>query len=148
MPSIIPSYVYTLFASIIVGTLVISSCGLIVVNVKAEAEIQQLKNIANYVATKSLNLISYSNTDNVKMNLQLDIPSLIGGQRYWILIHNDSSGSWVEAGFGATPTSSIQRAHIPFEGSSSGSYVSGSGPVFMQYQSNSTGLYLILNGDD
>ena len=67
MPSIIPSYVYTLFASIIVGTLVISSCGLVVVNVKAEAEIQQLTNIANYVATKSINLASYTPADNLKL---------------------------------------------------------------------------------
>ncbi len=126
----------------------ISSCGLVVVNVKAEAEIQQLTNIANYVSAKSINLASYTPTDNLTSRSQLDIPSLIGGQRYWILIGNDSSGAWVEAGFGATPTSSQQRAYIPSEAVTSGSYVSGSGPVFVEFQSNSTGLYLTLNGDN
>ena len=54
----------------------------------------------------------------------------------------------MEAGFGVTPTSSQQRAYIPSEAVASGSYVSGSGPVFVEFQSNSTGLYLTLNGDN
>jgi hypothetical protein len=45
MPLIIPSYVYTLFASLIVGTIVVSACSLSTLNVKTEAENQQLTNI-------------------------------------------------------------------------------------------------------
>jgi hypothetical protein len=147
MPSIIPSYVYTLFASIIVGTLVISSCGLVIINVKAEAEMQKLINIADYVAAKSIKLASYIPADNLTLRTQLDIPSLIGGQRYWIQIKNSTLGVYVEAGFGVTPRLSPQRAYIASEAAASGSYVSGSGPVFIEFQSNSTGSYLTLNGD-
>ncbi len=146
MPSIIPSYIYTLFAAIIVGTLVITMCGLAVANIKAEAEKQQLSNIASYVATKSLKLLSCAPSENLTASLQLDIPQLIGNQRYWIQIQNDTSSAWVEAGFGIMPTSSDQKALIPSEVAASGSYVSGSGAVFLEYYSNSTGLYLTLDG--
>ena len=146
MPSIIPSYVYTLFAAIIVGTLIITTCALATLNVKAEAENQQLSNIADYVATKSMELASAMPTDSLTTKVSLDIPPLIGNQRYWIQIQNDSSGAWAEAGFGATPTPSEQKAYIPSEVAASGSYISGSGPVFLEYQSNSTGVYLTLDG--
>ena len=146
MPSIIPSYIYTLFASIIVGTLVIAMCGLTVAEVKAEAEKQQLSNIADYIAAKSINLASAIPTDSLTTKVSLDVPPLIGNQRYWIQIQNDSSGVWVEAGFGATPKSSLQKAYIPSEATAAGFYISGSGPAFLEYQSNSTGVYLKLNG--
>jgi hypothetical protein len=146
MPSIIPSYIYTLFASIIVGTLVIAMCGLTVADVKAEAEKQQLSNIADYVATKGIKLASATPTGSLTTKVSLDVPPLIGNQRYWIQIQNDSSGVWAEAGFGESATSSIQKAYIPSEAAASGSYISGSGPAFLEYQSNSTGVYLTLNG--
>ena len=113
MPSIVPSYVYTLFASIIVGTIVIAACGLSTANMKSEAEKQQLSNIAEYVATESLELISHATAENLTSTLHLNVPPLIGNQRYWIKITNDSTKTWVEAGFGTTAISSEQRAYIP-----------------------------------
>ena len=95
MPSMIPSYVYTLFASIIVGTIVISACGLSTVNVKHEAEKQQLSNISEYVATESLELVAHATAENLTSTFHLNVPSLIGSQRYWIRIANDSAKTWV-----------------------------------------------------
>ena len=146
MPSIIPSYVYTLFASIIVGTLVISACGLLTVNVKAEAEKQQLSNIAEYVATESLELISHATAENLTSTLHLNIPQLIGNQRYWIKIANDSAKTWVEAGFGTTAISSEPLAYIPSEVAASGTYTSGSGAASLECYSDSSGVKLTLSG--
>jgi len=146
VPSIIPSYVYTLFASIIVGTLVISACGLLTVNVKAEAEKQQLSNIAEYVATESLELISHATAENLTSTLHLNIPQLIGNQRYWIKIANDSAKTWVEAGFGTTAISSEPLAYIPSEVAASGTYTSGSGAASLECYSDSSGVKLTLSG--
>jgi len=146
MPSIIPSYVYTLFASIIVGTIVISACGLSTVNVKNEAEKQQLSNIAEYVATESLELISHATAENLTSTLYLNVPQLIGNQRYWIKVANDSSKTWVEAGFGTTAISSEQLAYIPSEVAASGTYTSGSGAAILECYSDSVGVHLNLSG--
>ena len=102
MVSIIPSYVYSLFAALIVGTIIVSSCSLSMVNIKNEAENQQLANVDEYVATQSLTLITQITQDNQNTTQFLDLPSQIGNQEYWISITNDSSSAWVESGFGAT----------------------------------------------
>ena len=146
MPSIIPSYIYTLFASIIVGTLVICACSLSTLNVRNEAEKQQLLNVAEHVSTKSLELISHAKTDNLTSTLRLNVPSLIGEKRYWIQIANDSFRGWVEAGFGTTAHSSEHRIYIPSEVTASGTYTSGSGVASLECYSDSSGVHLTLSG--
>jgi hypothetical protein len=146
VPSIIPSYIYTLFASLIVGTIVISACGLSTVNVKAEAEKQQLSNIAEYVATESLELVSHASAENLTSTLHLNVPPRIGNQRYWVKITNDSARTWVEAGFGTTALSSQQRTYIPSEAAASGTYISGSGVATLECYSDSAGVHLTLSG--
>lgn len=146
MPSIIPSYVYTLFASLIVGTIVISACGLSTLNVKTEAEKQQLSNIADYVATESLELVSQAAAENLTSTLHLNVPPLIGNQRYWIKVANDSAKTWVEAGFGTTALSSEQRTYIPSEVAASGTYTSGSGAAVLECQWEGAIISLTLSG--
>jgi hypothetical protein len=148
VPSIIPSYIYTLFASIIVGTIVISACGLSTANMKSEAEKQQLSNIAEYVATESLELIAHATAENLTSTLHLNVPQLIGNQRYWIKIANDSAKTWVEVGFGTTAISSEQLAYIPSEVAASGTYTSGSGTANLECYSNSSGVHLTLSGEN
>jgi hypothetical protein len=142
----IPSYVYTLFASIIVGTVVISAVGLSTVNVKHEAEKQQLSNISEYVATESLELVSHATAENLTSTLHLNVPSLIGSQRYWIRIANDSAKTWVEVGFGTTAISSEQRTYMPSAVYASGTYISGSGVATLECRSDSSGVHLTLSG--
>lgn len=146
MPSIIPSYIYTLFASIIVTTIVISACGLSTANLKQEAERQQLSNIAEYVATESLELVSRAAAENLTSTIHLNVPQLIGNQRYWIQIANDSAKTWVEAGFGTTVVSSEKLAYIPTEVAASGTYISGSGAAILECFSDSSGVQLTLSG--
>jgi hypothetical protein len=117
-----------------------------VASVKAQAENQQLSNIADYVAAKSMQLVADAPAENFSLKIALDIPQLIGNQRYWVQVLNDSSNAWVQTGFGASATASVHRTVIPSEVVASGVYVSGSGVAFLQYQCNSSGYYLTLIG--
>ncbi|MGD0204580.1 MAG: hypothetical protein ABSC20_11845 [Candidatus Bathyarchaeia archaeon] len=131
MVTIIPSYVYSIFAALIVGAIIVSSCSLSMVNVKNEAESQQLANIDEYVAAQSLTLITHVTEDGQNATQFLDLPSQIGNQEYSICIANDSSSAWVESGFGAAVQSQPQ-IYIPAEINASGAFVSGWGRAFLQ----------------
>ena len=146
MPSIVPSYVYTLFASVAVGAMLICFSGLSTVNVRHEAEKQQLRNIAEYVATKSSELISAKTVNNVTTNLTLNVPSLVGNQRYWVRLANDSSIAWVESGYGPVPQIIEPKVPIPFKVLAHGSYVSGSGTAVLECFANDTAICLELSG--
>ena len=132
MPTIIPGYVYSLFAALVVGTIVVSSCSLSTVNIRNEAKDQQLANVDKYVAAQGLTLLTHLVEDNQNVTQFLAIPSQIGNQRFWIRITNDSSSSWVESGFGTTAFQSDQRIYIPAEITASGIFVSGSGRAILQ----------------
>jgi len=139
MPSIIPGYVYSIFAALIVGAIIVYACSISTLNVKNQANNQQLKNIDEYVATQSLTLLSQTTENNQNATRFLDIPSSIGNQRFWISIANDSSGAWVESGFGTTVSSKNSQINIPANVDASGYFMSGSGRAILQcYFENQT----------
>jgi len=144
MVTIIPGYVYSIFAALIVGAIIVSSCSFSMVNVKNEAESQQLANIDEYVATQSLTLLTHATEGNQNTTQFLDLPSQIGNQEYSISIANDSSSAWVESGFG-TAVQSQPQIYIPAEINASGTFVSGLGRAFLQcyYQNQTVTLKLI-----
>jgi len=127
VPSIIPGYVYSIFAALLVGAIIVYACSISTLNVKNQANNQQLKNIDVYVATQSLTLISRTAENNQNTTQFLDIPSAIGNQIFWINITNDSSGSWVESGFGTTVSQNDLQMSIPAHVVASGTFISGSG---------------------
>src|SRR5208283_2239553 len=131
MVTIIPSYVYSIFAALIVGAIIVSSCSLSMVNVRNEAESQQLANVDEYVAAQSLTLVTHVIEDGQNATQLLDLPSQIGNQEYSISIANDSSSAWVESGFGAAVQSQPQ-IYIPAEINASGTFVSVWGRAFLQ----------------
>jgi hypothetical protein len=132
MPTIIPGYVYSLFAALIVGVIIVYSCSVSTLNIKNQATNQQLKNIDEYVATQCLSLLSHTNQDNQNTTQSLDIPSQVGNQIFWIQITNDSSGTWVKSGFGSTISSHGISTAIPAAVLASGSFISGSGRAIVQ----------------
>ena len=134
MPSIIPGWVYSIFAALIVGTIIVYACSISTLNVKNQANSQQLKNIDEYVAAQSLSLLSHTTENNQITTQFLDIPSSIGNQRFWIRIANDSSGAWVESGFGTTLSSNSLQMNIPANFDASGYFISGSGRAKLQCQ--------------
>jgi hypothetical protein len=145
MPSIIPSYVYTLFASAIVGILVVSACMVSVGNLKREAEEQQLSNLAGYVAVKVMQLANCMPQGNSTTSVSLELPSSIANQRYWIMITNGSSGAEVSIGLGKNVVASRQRVSLPLEVSASGLYISSSALAKLECRKDSSGLYLTIS---
>jgi hypothetical protein len=135
MPSIIPGYVYSLFAALIVGTILVCSCSQAMVNVKNDALEQQLKNIDQYVATQSLILLSQTTGANQNASVFLDVPAAIGNQRFWIILTNGPEGPLVVSGLGTNVTSSSLYVPVPGHAFAQGSFVSGSGRAVLQCSS-------------
>lgn len=146
MPSIIPAYVYTLFASMIVGAMLIYAFSASTIHIKNEADQQQLQRIARYVATNGLKLIAAATANNSNVSLRLDVPSLIGNQRFWVQLQNDSSSTWIMIGYGTIPQPTEQRVTIPIRAFASGTYISGSGIAVLECRANITATYLELSG--
>ena len=134
MPTIIPGYLYSILAALIVGSIIIYSCSVASMNIKNQAAVQELTNINEYVAAQSLNLLSHTTSDSQNKTQFLDIPSQIGNQPFWISITNDSLGAWVESGFGTTVSSHGNKIDIPADVAASGAFMSGSGRAILQYR--------------
>jgi len=127
MPSIIPGYLYSIFASLIVGALIVASCSAAMTHIKNEAATQQLTNIEKYVAAQSLMLIAHTTQDGQNSTQAIEIPSQISNERFWIRLTNDTSGGWVASGFGIDIKQNGSRVSIPAAVTASGIFVSGSG---------------------
>ncbi len=93
-----------------------------------------------------MELVTNAPANNFTLKLSLDIPQLIGNQRYWVQILNDSSKVWVETGFGNIVMHREQKTIIPLQLAASGFYISGSGAAFLEYYSDNTGVFLTLIG--
>ena len=146
MPSIIPSYIYTLFASILVGTIIICTCGIAILNVRNQAEEQQLSNIAKDLASESTSLISKVGEADGNSSKWIIFPATISGKTYWIQFANDSSKTWIEFGLGNTIKPSENRIYLPFKIAVSGTFTSNSVQAFLYCQSEYGELQLTLSG--
>ena len=147
MPSIIPGWVYSLFASLIVGVIIVASCSLATVNVKNEAETTQLTNIEEYVATQSLIILTHVTQNNENVTQYLDLPTQVGNQVYWICIANDSSGAWVGSGLGLTVNLYQSGICIPAQVVASGVFISSYGRPFLQCSCVNQTVSLTLSGE-
>ena len=147
MVSIIPGWVYSLFAALVVGTIVVSTCSLATVNVRNEAENQQLRNIDTYVATQSLMLLTHVADNNQSESEFLNFPSQIANQIYWVSLANDSSAAWVESGFGTEATTSQPQIYLPAQVAASGFFVSGYGRALLQCINQNQTVTLTLTSD-
>jgi hypothetical protein len=147
LPSIIPSYVYSLFAALLVGIIIVYSCSQVTLGMENKAMQHQLSNIDKYVAAQGLVLISHI-SEGQNSTQYLDIPSAVGNQRFWLQIVNDSSGVYVQSGFGVTPYGTDLRVEIPGDVDASGYFVSGSGrPILVCGLENQVVTLLLTMGD-
>ena len=146
MPSIVPSYFYTFFALMIVGTLLIYTFSAFAVSVRQDVEKEQLKNLLEYVATESCELISTATANNSTITVRLNMPSLVGNQMYWVQLRNDSSLAWVEGGFGTNPVQTELHVFLPGIVSASGQYIGGYGIAVLECQVNGTTTCLNISG--
>ena len=146
MPSIIPAYIYTFFATIAVGALLIYASNVSTINIENNAAQQQLKNLAENIAAQSCELVSAATVNNLTIKSTLSIPPTIGNKQYWIQLTNDTSEAWVEVGFGTSPHPTETQTPIPMKASALGDCVSGPGKAFLECYTNDTGTYLELSG--
>jgi hypothetical protein len=130
----------------IVGSLLIVTFSLSTLNIKSEADNQQLRSLAEYVATKSCELISATTASTLTVNFTLNLPTLVSNQRFWIQLRNDSSLTWVEIGYEKAPQPTAPQVQIPAKISASGLYLSGSGPAVLQCHTQDAETYLKLSG--
>lgn len=126
MPSIIPGYLYSLFAALIIGSILVCTVSVQTVAIKSKADQQQLQNIEHYVAAQALTLLTQTAIDHQQTIQYLDIPHAIGNQRFTIRLSNDTESAWVESGFGINATAQSVM-ELPAKVAASGSYISGSG---------------------
>jgi hypothetical protein len=143
VPSIIPSYVYSFFALTIVGTLLICTFSAFAVSVKQDVETDQLKNLLEYVAAESCELISTTTTNNSTATVRLVLPNRVGEKGYWIQLRNDSSNTWIEGGLGATPVPTSLTVFVPGVVTASGLYTGGYG--FAELECQIQGAVTFLN---
>jgi len=148
MPSNIPPYVYSLFASLVIGAIIVASCCISMLNVRNEADNQQLTDIDQYVATQSLALLAHLTENNQNITQFLDVPSEVGNQIYWISVANDSAGAWVSSGFGTTAVLSQPRIYIPAQIAASGVFVSSYGRAVLELSLENQTITLTLTGSD
>ena len=146
MPSTIPSYIYTLFAMIIVGSLLVVAFTFSTENLRNQAQLQQLKRIAEYVAAKGCELVAASKANVIYANFTLDIPVLVGDKQYWIQLENDSSSAWVEIGFGDVSSGRGQRVMMLLQVPVSGTYISEYGIPVLQCSMSEGNAFLELSG--
>jgi hypothetical protein len=133
LPSITPSYLYTFAALIAVGSLLVFSFMAYADALRVSSEVKQLKNLMNYVAAKSTELLTLPSTANVTSETQLQMPSAIGNKQYWLQLRNDSKEAWLEGGLGNMPVEETElRIYLPKEASATGYYVGGYGAACLK----------------
>jgi hypothetical protein len=146
LPSIIPGYVYTFLATIIIGGLLIYASNISTVNIENNADQQQLKNLAEYIAAESCELVSAATVNNLTIKSTLSVPPNIGNKEYWIQLTNETSEAWVQVGFGTNPVPTETQTSMPINASASGNYTSGSSKAFLECYTNDSGTFLELSG--
>lgn len=133
MVSSIPSYMYSLFASLIIGSILVCAVSVEAMTIRSTANEQQLQNIQQYVAAQALTLITQTTFEGQTTKQYLDIPSAIGNQRFYIHLSSDQNSAWVTSGFNQNITSS-RPTEVPTKAEAQGSILSGSGRPLLQCQ--------------
>lgn len=131
MVSSIPSYMYSLFASLIIGSILVCAVTVETNSIRGSANQQQLENIQQYVAAQALTLITQTTIEGQTTTQYLDIPSAIGNQRFYIHLSSDESSAWVTSGFNQNITLS-RASEVPAKAEAQGSILSGQGRPLLE----------------
>jgi hypothetical protein len=133
LPTLAPSYIYAFFALVAVSSILISSYAAYTAALRTIPEIEQLKNLLNYVASKGYELTALTAATNSTLEATLQLPTSIGNRQYWIRLQNGGSEAWVEGALGTIHAGNItNRVYLPKTVVSIGNYSSGYGPVLLE----------------
>jgi len=133
MPSITPSYLYTFIALIAVSSLLVFSFMAYADTLRVFSETKQLKNLIDYVAAKSTELLALTLATNATAETFFQMPATIGNKQYWLLLRNDSAKTWLEGGLGDIIMEGTElRVYLPREASATGYYIGGYGVAHLK----------------
>jgi hypothetical protein len=122
---------YSLFASLIIGSILVCAVSVETMSIRSSANEQQLQNIQQYVAAQALTLITQTTLEGQTTTQYLDIPSAIGNQHFYINLASDQDSAWVTSGFNQNTT--INRpTEVPAKADAQGSILSGQGKPLLQ----------------
>jgi hypothetical protein len=133
MVSNIPSYMYSLFASLLIGSILVCAVSVETGSIRNSADQHQLENIQQYVAAQALTLIAQTTIEGQNTTQYLDIPSAIDNQRFYICLQSDQESAWVASGFDLNMTASYSNpTAVPAKATAQGSFLSGSGRPLLE----------------
>jgi len=133
LPSITPGYLYTFVALIAISSMLIFSFMAYADTLRAPLEVKQLKNLMDYMAAKGTELLTLTSATNATTETFLQMPTRIGDRQYWLRLRNDSAKTWLEGGFGSTPTEGNElRVFLPKEVLAAGYYKGGYGAAHLK----------------
>lgn len=145
MPSITPSYLYTFLALTAVSSLLIFSFMAYANVLRTSSETRQLKNLMDYVAGKSTELLTLALATNANSEAFLETPASIGNKLYWLQFRNDSAKTWLEGGLGDIPVEQTElRVYLPKEASATGHYIGSHGAIHLKCYLNGSSVHILL----
>jgi hypothetical protein len=84
--------------------------------IRVFSETEQLKNLMDYVAAKSTELLTLTLTTNATAEAFLQMPAAIGNKQYRLQLRNDSAKAWLEGVFGNMPVEGTEMSvYLPKE---------------------------------
>ncbi len=128
MPSVVTSYIYTFVALVAVSALLIFSVNSYSYTLRAESEQNQLQSILTGVAAKANEILTLVETTNASLTVNLNMPTTIGDEYYWLRLRNDSSKAWVEGALGEYHEDAVGlQVFVPNHVVMSGYFISAKG---------------------
>lgn len=145
MPSEATNYFYTI---IVMGTIAFMVTGAFdtqAAGIQRTSERLELNSMLQAVATEATELASLTEATGATTKVSMRLPVVIGRSYFWIRLRSDSSGGWVEGGFGEPWTGEPEyTVEIPGIVSADGTYKGGYGTLSLNCTDQGAGPVLSL----
>ncbi len=139
MPSVIASYVYAFAALVAVSALLIFSVNSYSLSLRAQSEQDQLQSILTGLAAKADEILTLVETTNASLTVNVNLPTTIGDQYYWLRLSNDSAKAWVEGSVGEYHEDAAGlKVFIPEDAVMSGYFLSEKGTATLYGSMNAS----------
>jgi hypothetical protein len=146
MPAIASSYVYAFFALISVSSILISAFAAYAATLRTIPEVEQLRNLLEFVAAKGCELVALTTTTNSTSRATIQLPSSFGSKQYWVRLESESTKAWVEGALGEIHEGRVvDRVYLPKAISVSGNYSSSYGPGVLECYIDTSTVHLELS---
>jgi len=130
MPSQATNYFYTLIAMGAVAFMLTNAFQGHARGVEVLADGRALRAVLEQVASECTEMVAFTEATGASSRISLGTPTMIGDRYYWVRLSSDSSGAWVEGGFGEPWEGATNyRVELPWNVSASGTFRGGYGTL-------------------